>query len=187
MTTSKQRLEMAKFIVDCEARRDSQGRLKVYTLPAGDGGGKYEVAGINDRYHPDEVAALMHLIDKGKHAEAETRAIAYIATYTDGVARWTAHPGIEAYLRDCCFNRGAGGAAKIYQLALGVTPDGIVGRKTLEEAAQVSGLEVLDFLKGLRSAREEYERKVVRRSEKSKFWKGLVNRWDKALKFAEEI
>jgi len=39
---------MAKSIVDFEVRRDAQGHLRVYNLPAGDGGRHYEVAGIND-------------------------------------------------------------------------------------------------------------------------------------------
>ena len=52
------RRAMAKAIVDFEARRDARGRLAVYRLPAGDGGGSYEVAGINDRYHPTEAAHL---------------------------------------------------------------------------------------------------------------------------------
>jgi lysozyme family protein len=40
-------------------------------------------------------------------------------------------PEIEAYLRDSAFNRGPGGAAKILQMALGVTVDGGVGPETL--------------------------------------------------------
>jgi peptidoglycan hydrolase-like protein with peptidoglycan-binding domain len=42
-------------------------------------------------------------------------------------------------------------------------------------------------LKSLRHAREMYEREVVHRSEGSKFWKGLVNRWNKALDFARSF
>lgn len=30
---------LGKWIVDAEARRDRQGRIRVYELPAGDGGG----------------------------------------------------------------------------------------------------------------------------------------------------
>jgi len=54
-----------------------------------------------------------------------------IAEYTDVVSKWTAAPGIEAYLRDCILNRGPGGAAKILQMALGVKVDGGVGPETL--------------------------------------------------------
>ena len=39
--------------VDWEARRDRRGNLSIYALPSGDLGGSYEIAGINDRYHPE--------------------------------------------------------------------------------------------------------------------------------------
>jgi len=102
------RKKMAESIVKFEGRRDPQGHLRVYVLPAGDGGGRYEVAGINDRYHPQEAAKLRGLIDAGRFDEAEDYAAEVIAEYTDVVARWTTVPPIEAYLRDCAFNRGPG-------------------------------------------------------------------------------
>src|SRR5262249_60092785 len=74
VTSSSQGVEMEKFIVVFEARRDAQGRLMVYTLPPGDGGGRYEVAGINERYHKAECDELVELIRSGRHAEAERRA-----------------------------------------------------------------------------------------------------------------
>jgi uncharacterized protein (TIGR02594 family) len=43
------------------------------------------------------------------------------------------------------------------------------------------------LLQRLRSAREQYEGAVVRRNESSKFWLGLVNRWDKALVTARKF
>ena len=52
MSSTQQRLQIAASILEFEARRDKQGRLKVYRLPAGDGGGTFEVAGINDRSTP---------------------------------------------------------------------------------------------------------------------------------------
>src|SRR5574341_413410 len=130
MSTTEQRARMARAIVDFEARRDAQGRLAVYALPAGDGGGSYEVAGINDRYHPAEAAHLAQLIRAGQHAEAETYVAAFILRYTDVVVGWLPTPadaGIEFHLRDCCFNRGPRGAARILQRALGVDDDGEVG------------------------------------------------------------
>ena len=66
-----------------EARRDAKGHLAVYNLPAGDGGGKYEVAGINDRYHKAEVDKLVALIRAAKYQEAEDYAVEVIADYTD--------------------------------------------------------------------------------------------------------
>jgi lysozyme family protein len=179
---AEQRMEVGRFIVRLEARRDAKGRIRVYNLRPSDGGGKYEVAGINDRYHSDEVEALRHLISQGKHAAAEERAVAYIATYTDAVAAWTRYAALEAFLRDCCFNRGAKGAAKMLQMALEVTADGVVGPKTLAAAEGIKDAGAV--LVRLRKAREVYERKVVGRDERSEYWEGLVNRWEKALRMA---
>lgn len=181
--TPAQRLEVAQSIVNFEARRDAKGRLVVYQIPSGDGGGKFEVAGINDRYHRKEVTALKSMIAAGRHQEAEQRAVNYIATYTDAVAVWTTHPALEAFLRDCCFNRGAGGAAMMLQMALNVVVDGAVGSKTL--AASHAIREVDLALRHLRSARDQYERTVVGRGPRSKYWAGLVNRWNAAQKMAE--
>ena len=184
MSTPEQRRLMAGAIADFEARRDSQGRIAIYKIPSGDGGGKYEVAGINDRYHPEECAALMELIKGGQHAKAEALATDYIASYTDVVVSWCAVPAVESYLRDTCFNRGAGGAARILQLALGVKEDGLVGAVTRGAAEEAAG-NPHGLLNRLRTSRESYERR--KRDEKSKFWKGLVNRWNHALDFAKRF
>jgi hypothetical protein len=178
------RKKMAESIVKFEGRRDAQGHLRVYILPAGDGGGRYEVAGINDRYHPREAAKLRELIDAGHFDEAEDYAAEVIAEYTDVVAKWTTVPAIEAYLRDCAFNRGPGGAAKILQIALGVKVDGGVGPETLGALRQAEK-DPAKLLAALRVAREKYELRVAGRREK--FWKGLVNRWDGSLDFARNL
>jgi hypothetical protein len=178
------RRKMAGSIVKFEGRRDPQGHLRVYVLPAGDGGGRYEVAGINDRYHPQEAAKLRELIDAGRFDEAEDYAAEVIAAYTDVVARWATVPPIESYLRDCAFNRGLGGAAKILQIALGVKVDGGVGSETLGALRQAEK-DPAKLLSALRVAREQYELKVAGRREK--FWKGLVNRWDNSLDFARNV
>jgi hypothetical protein len=178
------RKKMAESIVQFEGRRDAQGHLRVYILPAGDGGGRYEVAGINDRYHPHEAARLRELIDAGRFGEAEEYATEVIAEYTDVVAKWTSVPSIEAYLRDCAFNRGPGGAAKILQMALGVHVDGGVGPETLAALCEAEK-DPPKLLAALRVARENYELRVAGRREK--FWKGLVNRWDNSRDFASQL
>lgn len=175
---------MAEKIVNFEARRDNQGRLKVYPLPPGDGGGTYEVAGINDRFHPVEAANLRRLVESGRYDEAEDYAQRYIASYTDAGDRWTPFDAVESYLRDCIFNRGAGGAASIYQMALGVRVDSDVGPITRAAGERVRPA---PFLLRMRAARERYEREVVGRDERSRFWRGLVNRWNNALTFAQEF
>lgn len=181
--TPELRLRMGKQIVKFEGRRDSAGKLAVYKLPRGDGGGTYEVAGINDRYHPEKVRELRDLIAAGEHQKAEDEAAEYIMRYTDRVDPWVSVPGVEFYLRDSAFNRGAGGAAKILQLALGVTADGKVGPNTL--TALKAEETKPPFLQKLRDAREEYEVRYI--GKRPQFWAGLTNRWNNALAFAKTL
>jgi lysozyme family protein len=183
--TTDRRTRMGRVILSFEARRDAQGRLAVYKLPANDGGGSYEVAGINDRYHPEQASHLRSLIQAGQFAEAEASAVEYMVKYTDAAAGWTTNAGVEFYLRDCVFNRGPGGAAKILQIALGVGVDGSVGRETRDALSKAVPGELLDKL---RAAREHYEDQVA--PGRPNLRQGLINRWDKALveakKFAAE-
>ena len=111
MTTSEQRRQMAAEIINFEARRDSAGHLAVYHPPTGDGGGAYEVAGINARYNRSTAKMLAGLIVRQRFDDAEHLAIDFIARNTDCAASWTEVPAIEFYLRDCVFNRGARWAA----------------------------------------------------------------------------
>jgi peptidoglycan hydrolase-like protein with peptidoglycan-binding domain len=186
MSTSEERQQIAQSILDFEAERDNQGHLRVYKLPAGDGGGTYEVAGINNRYHPEEALHLAELITAGLYAQAEAQAREFIGTYTDFVQRWTSSTAVESYLRDCAFNRGPRGAARILQRAVHVKDDGVVGALTLA-AVRTEESDPAALLQALRQAREQYERDVAHRDESSKFWRGLVNRWDQALQFAERF
>jgi lysozyme family protein len=179
------RLSAAQFIVDAEARRDRQGHLKVYKLPRADGGGTFEVAGINDRYHPAVAHRLKTMIEAGNPDEAEESAQVYIAHYTDVVDLWTKVPALNVFLRDCCFNRGPKGALRILQLALDVADDGRFGPQT-RAALALRSLSPGRLLLGLRTARETYEYRIAPPvGERAKFWPGLVSRWDKARVFAE--
>ncbi len=178
--TDTMRLRMGKTIIDFEARRDKAGHLAVYSLPANDGGGSYEVAGINEKYHPKEAAELRDLIRAGKFDDAERRAEEIILDYTKPAMGWTTEAGPEFYLRDCVFNRGPGGAARILQRAVGVHDDGQVGPAT---RAALAGIAAGDLLTKLRAAREDYERNVV--GYRANFWAGLVNRWNNALAAAK--
>lgn len=189
-TPADVRMRMGKAIVAEEARRDKLGRLAVYSLPANDGGGAYEVAGINVRYHPIEAAKLKAMIEAGQYQQAEDFADKFIASYTDVADLWTSSWGVEFYLRDSVFNRGPTGAAKILQRALiilgdTVGPDGVDGDVGPNTMAAIGRQEANPgaVLTALRKAREDYEREVV--GYRANLWNGLVNRWNDALSTAQ--
>jgi len=117
--------------VNWEARKDKQGNPIVYQLPAGDMGGKFEIAGINDRYHPEAFKAISALPAE-ERAEA---AAEYIRSYTAPLVSQLPKP-MQAFAQDMAFNRGLGGAARYIQQGLrdlgqNVAVDGKLGPKTL--------------------------------------------------------
>lgn len=173
------RERMAKTIVDFEARRDGSGRLEIYTPPDSGVSGEREVAGITEHYNPKEAAEIVRLVAGGDFAGAERFALNFVARMTDVAASWSHNPGVQFFLRDSVFNRGARGAARILQRALGVEDDGIVGpitRLAMEKYAPVV------LIAALRAARESYEIDVI--GYRANLWPGLVNRWDKATEAA---
>ena len=185
MLTPTEATTVCQWIVKAEARRDKAGKLKVYKLPDGDGGGTYEVAGINDRYHPAEAAHLAWMIANQRQDEAEEIAAIYIQGYTNIVQKWGVPNAAEAYLRDCVWNRGPKGALRILQRALNVADDGKFG--TLTKAAIKDKLSSGDgdWLRLLRDARVGYERHIAPPvGARAKFWPGLLARFDDAAAMA---
>ena len=185
---------MGRKIVDMEARRNRAGELAVYKIPSGDGGGTVEVAGINDRYHPEQCAHLAALIRAGDHDKAEDEAARYLEKYTDGVRNWLSGgpASVEFFLRDCAFNRGPIGAAVILQMALGFAGagvDGKVGPATRGRILDALGEDATgaELLVRLLLARQSYEYEVARRNTKNKFWAGLTNRWVMAYQWAQRL
>ncbi len=117
--------------VDFEARVDDEGYPKVYKLPSGDTGGSYEVAGINDRYHPEAFKRISALPREQRKAAAAE----YIQTYTAPLVS-KLPPAIQPFAQDMAFNRGLGGATKYFQQGLNnlgqrVEVDSGIGPKTL--------------------------------------------------------
>jgi hypothetical protein len=171
----------AQRIVQSEARRDSQGRLAVYNLPARDGGGRYEVAGINERYHPQKAAELAALIRAGRHEEAERQARDYIIKYTDGSAKHFDDAGVQYLVRDIAFNRGPGGANAAIRMAIGERPASktMAHRNlTADELARAQAMvasEPQKFVSALTRARSDYEYRFV--GKRDEFDAGLRNRW----------
>ena len=123
--------------VEWEGRKDKQGNLSVYKLPTGDMGGNFEVAGINDRYHPEAFKAISSLPaqDRAK-AAAE-----YIQGYTAPLVEKLPQ-ALQPFTQDLAFNRGLGGATRYIQQGLNtlgqkVAVDGGFGPKTLAAINQV--------------------------------------------------
>jgi hypothetical protein len=180
-----QDLKAASIIVDSEARRDSKGRIRVYGLPKNDGGGKYEIAGINSRYHPSAARKLAGMIRKGDHEGAERYAAEYIKKYTDRSASRVVGEGPQYLIRDIAFNRGPGGANAIMRMALGKTPSSkkaAIRSLNATERAQIKKLSQDDpeaFIKAVTKARMDYEYRFV--GKRKNLDRGLRNRW----KFAQ--
>lgn len=176
-------------IVDLEARRDANGNLKVYKLPANDGGGAFEIAGINSKYHPEALSQIMALPPEQRDKAAGD----YIEDYTrrmTGIELSSAlRDGTEFFVLDTTFNRGGGGSAWIVQTALRALGHSVIrdrqwGPKTRAALQVADQKQSSQIVRRLREAREQYERDVV--GYRANFWRGLVNRWDKAAKIASE-
>jgi lysozyme family protein len=160
--------------VEWEGRKDKQGNLAVYKLPSGDMGGNYEVAGINDRYHPEAFQAISSLPaqDRAK-AAAE-----YIQGYTAPLVEKLPQ-AIQPFTQDLAFNRGLGGATKYIQQGLNtlgqkVAVDGGMGPKTLTAINQV---EPRALMRAASQAQLEDEYRMAKRNPaRKKFIQGLESR-----------
>jgi len=131
-------INAAKTTVNWEGRRDKKGNLSVYALPAGDMGGDYEVAGINDRYHPEAFRKIAGLPAQDR----EEAAAKYISEYTAPLVSRLPQ-AIQPFAQDMAFNRGMGGATKYIQeglnsLGVKVAVDGAIGPKTLAAIGRVN-------------------------------------------------
>lgn len=187
--------KLANFIYLRERRLDDNGNLKVYRLPAGDGGGRFEVAGITERFDSAVVHKLVDLIGKGHYKAAEKLAKEYYIQDTDDAKKWTTIPWLEVFLRDAIFHRGEGGATKMLQIALNTLPrvgigikvDGGFGPKTAARLAHaLNHTEPQAFLLELRKASEVYEKMIAPPvGNRAKFWRGLLARFDARYEFAK--
>jgi hypothetical protein len=160
--------------VEWEGRKDKQGNLAVYKLPSGDMGGNYEVAGINDRYHPEAFKAISSL-----PAQERAKAAAeYIQGYTAPLVEKLPQP-LQPFTQDLAFNRGLGGATKYIQQGLNtlgqrVAVDGGFGPKTL---AAINQVEPRALMRAASQAQLEDEYRMAERNPaRKKFIQGLESR-----------
>lgn len=160
--------------VEWEGRKDKQGNLAVYKLPSGDMGGNYEVAGINDRYHPEAFKAISSLPPQ-ERAKATAE---YIQGYTAPLVEKL--PQVyQRFTQDMAFNRGMGGTTKYLQqglnaLGMSVRVDGSMGPKTLDAINQVNPA-VLMQAASKAQLDDEY-RMAEKNPERKKFIPGLESR-----------
>jgi len=160
--------------VEWEGRKDKQGNLAVYKLPSGDMGGNYEVAGINDRYHPEAFKAISSLPPQ----ERAKAAAEYIQGYTAPLVERLPQP-LQPFAQDLAFNRGLGCATKYIQQGLNslgqkVAVDGGMGPKTLTAINQV---EPRALMRAASQAQLEDEYRMAERNPaRKKFIQGLESR-----------
>lgn len=166
-TSQKQLALMCSYILQSE----SGGSLAVHKLPAGDGGGEYEVAGLNQRDDNTELQHVISLMKDGKRDEAmQYVAAAYVRKTQSTVdwlhARGINNPAIEYMARDMAFNHGNGGARSILTRALAANQGG----------------DVASLATSIYSARAAKFRAIAANNPaKAKFLKGWLNRNDDML------
>ena len=129
--------------INWEARRDRQGNIAVYDIPAGDFGGSREVAGITDKYHPEAFKRIAAMAPQDR----EPAAAAYVVEYAAPIANAVPEP-LKPYTVDLVFNRGPGGFTSLVQRGLNqlgqpVKVDGGFGAKTLNAIESVNPVELV--------------------------------------------
>ena len=165
----KNEYDSALATVDMEARKDKSGNVMVYNLPSGDMGGSYEVAGINDKYHP-AAAEMLKSLPAEERRDAAAR---YVVEYTRPFTSKLPEP-YRPFFQDLAFNRGVGGATKFLQRAIGVKDDGALGPQTLKA---LEGLNPSEVMKNVSVEQMTYERRLAEQNpERKKFLNGLQNR-----------
>lgn len=161
--------DAAKKTIGWEGRRDKSGNLSVYELPSGDMGGSYEVAGINNRYHPEAAQALRNM----NPADREAYAARYIMDYAAPVTSRLPET-YKPFFQDLAFNRGLSGSVKFLQRAIGVRDDGVLGPQTIERLNQEKPY---DVMKKVSAEQLRYEQKLKENDpRREKFYQGLENR-----------
>jgi len=166
---SKSLYDAAKKTVDWEGRRDKNGYLDVYKLPSGDMGGSYEIAGINNKYHPEAAKALKEMNPKDR----DEYAAKYIMNYTAPVTSKLPEE-YGPFFQDLAFNRGLSGSVKLLQRAIGLNDDGVIGQKTLDRLSRENPV---DVMKRVSAEQLRHEKRLIENNpERSKFLPGLENR-----------
>lgn len=167
-------INAAKTTVNWEGRRDKKGNLSVYALPAGDMGGNYEVAGINDRYHPEAFRKIAGI----PAPDREEAAAQYVSQYTAPLVSQLPQV-FKRFTQDMAFNRGMGGTTKYLQqglntLGMNVKVDGGMGPKTLDAINQVNPAALMQAAS--KAQLDDEYRMAEKNPDRKKFIPGLESR-----------
>lgn len=140
--------------INWEARRDKQGNVAVYNIPAGDFGGTREVAGITDKYHPEAFKRISSLPPQERESAAANYVVEYAAPIANAVPE-----ALKPYAVDLVFNRGPGGFTSLVQTGLNqlgqnVAVDGGFGPKTLNAMQSVDPVQLVRSTEAAYRARE---------------------------------
>ena len=165
--------------IEWEGRKDKQGNLAVYKLPSGDMGGNYEVAGINDKYHPEAFKAISSLPPQ----ERAKAAAEYIQGYTAPLVERLPQ-ALQPFTQDMAFHRGMGGTTKYLQrglntLGMSVKVDGGMGPKTLEAINQVNPRALMQAAS--KAQLDDEYRMAEKNPDRKKFIPGLESRINNRL------
>lgn len=170
--------KMYQYMIESEARIDKNGNIQIYHPPAGDGGGEYEVAGINATYHPEEAKRLRHMIDSGADQEEIREEIGrYYQDFTQPTADHLEDAeiqseGVEYFLRDTALNMGNSGAERVLRAALGIP-----GGESISQALRGWRGDFGTLLQRLASARQaRYDYLSRNKAGKAQFARGWANR-----------
>ena len=119
---------MSDFLQAFEAMIVNEGGYVLHTVPGDRGGMTY--AGISRRAHPDWTGWVD--LDAGRRPEAERVRAMYKRLYWDRLRLDEVESQrIARTLFDFAVNAGPATAAKLAQVIVGATPDGVVGPRTL--------------------------------------------------------
>lgn len=160
--------------INWEARRDKQGNIAVYNIPAGDFGGNREVAGITDKYHPEAFKRISSLPPQ----EREPAAAQYVVEYAAPIAN-AVPEALKPYTVDLVFNRGPGGFTSLVQRGLNklgqpVAVDGGFGAKTLNA---IESVDPIQLVRATEMAYREREAELARNNpDRMRLLAGINNR-----------
>lgn len=173
--------------INWEARRDRQGSIAVYNIPAGDFGGSREVAGITDKYHPEAFKRIASMPPE----QREPAAAEYVVQYAAPIASAVPEP-LKPYTVDLVFNRGPGGFTSLVQRGLNelgrpVKVDGGFGAKTLNA---IESVDPIQLVRATERAYREREAELARNNpDRAKLLRGInnrsLNRENEAIKYIQ--